>query len=118
VEPPPTEPPYFYYNVTPCFGGSNSIARSTDDGLNGVYAANGTCYIIQGIEIPQAWDFYIDPASYQGGSCFVAGCGYSPPPVPPPTPTNYDCDFYEGCYASDFGQYSSLEDCNMNCVQQ
>jgi len=109
---------YFYYEVTPCFGGANVIARSTDDGLSGVYAANSTCYTIQDSVISQAYSFDIDPANYQGGSCLVSGCGYSPPPIaPPPTASTYSCDYYSGCYADVSGPYETLQDCNMNCIQ-
>jgi len=116
--PPPTPPPtiaYFYYNVTPCFSGGGLIARSTDDGLNGVYTANGTCYIIDGIAIPQAYDFTIDPANYVGGSCFVSACGYTPP-TPSPAPAElYICDPFIGCYQDPLGDSYNIV-C-LNCDQ-
>jgi hypothetical protein len=116
--PNPTEVPYYYYDVSPCFGGSDLVARSLSPELNGVYAANGTCYIILGVAVPGDWAFTIDAANYQGGSCYVAGCGYSPPPIaPPPTSgTGYTCEPFVGCYIDNFSS-QDFTACNQSCPQ-
>jgi hypothetical protein len=111
------ETPYYYYEVRPCFGGSDLVARSLDIELNGVYAANGTCYFIIGVAVPGDWAFTIGTADYQGGSCYVAGCGYSPPPIaPPPTSSGWECEPFVGCYESVFSIQSQFE-CNQSCPQ-
>ena len=115
--PSPTETPYYYYDVRPCFGGSDLVARSLDINLNGVYAANGTCYFIIGVAVPGDWAFTIGTADYQGGSCYVSGCGYSPPPIaPPPTSSGWECEPFVGCYESVFSIQSQFE-CNQSCPQ-
>ena len=115
--PSPTEIPYYYYVVRPCFSGSDLVARSLDPELNGVFAANGTCYFIIEIAVPGDWAFTIGTADYQGGSCYVAGCGYSPPPIaPPPTSSGWECEPFVGCYESVFSIQSQFE-CNQSCPQ-
>jgi hypothetical protein len=85
--------------------------------LNGVYAANGTCYIIQGVTFGPGHDFTIDAANFVGGSCFVEACGYTPPPVPPPTSGGgWSCEAFVGCYEDPFS-FQSYQDCISTCPQ-
>ena len=115
--PSPTETPYYYYNVVSCFNDNPAIARSLSIDLAGVYAASGTCYIIDGIAVPQSYDIDIDAANYQGGSCFVSGCGYTPPPVAPPTSSGgWECEAFVGCYEDPFS-IQSYQDCISTCPQ-
>jgi hypothetical protein len=115
--PSPTETPYYYYDVISCFDSNLAVARSLSFNLNGVYSASGACYIIQGITFQQSYDIDIDSANYQGGSCFVSGCGYTPPPVPPPTSGDtYSCEPFVGCYEDPFSS-QTLTNCNQSCPQ-
>jgi hypothetical protein len=114
--PHPTLPTYYYYDLNTCFVASDVIGRSLTSDLSGVWNEYGTCYVIYGVTFQQGYTVDLDNATYQGGSCYVAGCGYTPPPPPPPT-TNYTCDFFEGCIIDDFGIYNSLGACLPNCYQ-
>jgi hypothetical protein len=79
-------PFYYYYNLLKCDLSSNSVGRSINGGLTGVYNVDiNTCYSIVGSDLGPSYTYNLDLSTVvtdcNDSSCLI------PTPTPTPTPT-------------------------------